>query len=266
MVAKRPASVWADVIRWARKARHLTQAGLAEEAGVAPGTISSIEGGKSATPRDESLKPLAEFFGYETPERLKAAYLEHLAQVSSTSESAAIREMRAQLTVQAQQIETLTRLVHQIPKGEQTASLPPVPPTPTVPPFVVLPSGLLHFGEGAAEPDEATVLPLIPDSLRDRYTAFQAQGDCMEPLVKNGWWVMVDKEAPRAPGQMVAVQLPGQGLSARWYMPKNGHVEFLARAGRVVKMTRADAANAIYGAVIQIGVPPVDAWKGLGEV
>lgn len=262
-----------EILRRARRAYRpkMSQRALGRKAQISPSYPGLVEAGEIQQPSEEYLNAMARALGHSDAAEMIATYGTGGASEAPARPTAAegslddlrraYAELRAETQAQIAAIkEAVAKRVAPI-----VGSLPPVPAVPTVPPFIVIDSGTLHFGEGSGGSDEPVMLPNVPESLRDRYTAFQARGDCMEPFVKHGWWVVIDKAAPRAAGQMVAVQLPGEGLSARWYMPKNGHVEFVARTGEPVVMERADAANAIYGAVVQIGVPPVDAWHGMEE-
>ena len=203
-------------IRTLREQRGMSQLELARLVGVTRGYISQIETGIQQDVNAPLLRDIAGVLGVPTSDLLAAA-----GYIPSPAEQPGVRRRRPAHEIMRELEESLPLLV---PETSQPASA------------------------GAGVVVEAEYWPYMPaaDERRHQFVAVPVVGNCMEPRLREGERVIVDKDASPRPGDIVVAVHDGETI-IKQLERRDGDLWLVALQGR--KPIRIDESTRLLGVV-----------------
>lgn len=108
------------------------------------------------------------------------------------------------------------------------------------------------MGSGIPIEDFLYLPPRFRRGKRTRILAVKAEGHCMEPDIRDGDYVIFDKDASFHPGDIVVAAVDGQVMVKRLVRNGTGYVLRADATGDTLTLTESDH---IFGRVIQITHP-----------
>lgn len=214
--------VLARYIREKRAQLGLTQQELADRAGVTRPWLGHVESGKRRQPERELLEMLAGALGEGPDTLLQLAGYRVTPAATGRSLQSALREI--------QELAAQQPIMVRVVRGQTVSA-----------------------GGGAPIVEELAYYPRTAAERNHEYAAYEVAGDCMEPRIMRGHWVIVDMSERGQPGDIVVVLHDGNA-EVKVLERRDGELWLVAL--QHVKPKRVDETTSVVGVVKQVAYIP----------